>query len=534
MKTRLGLIQGLLIVTAASTAQVWEHIPSPNVDNRSALFGISASANDNVWAIGSHTTQGWPPPIVLHWSGEEWGIVQPPVVTQFGGDPSVNAVSVGPDHSVWITGAVASVGTGSSRRAWMAQFDGSGWTNVQSPLLNPSPVYPYAPRTGDPSDMLNLGADNVWVFGQAAGFGDGLATSVNMAVHWDGSSWDEVFVPNPGNRSNRLTSATSAGPDLLYAAGYFRNNAGLFTAHIMRWDGSSWSRESLPNLPLGESFLYDIVAIAPDDIWVVGRMNNAGVGESLVLHYDGSSWTRVPGPSGDHWLSSMAAIASDNIWVLTALPDSLFHFNGVAWTEHPMAQIPGATGARRAAIFGKAGLDLWRVGHWTEGANFFTLTERLRAPGESSVGPTSMTVERGVLHSGSLASLLSSDDNRVQLRPGITFSSAEAPVRLRIEGVSPVTEPSAMRIVVESHATSGGIMQLAEAFDYNLNTWVQVDARHAAVGTDGTVEIPLTTPGRFVDAAGNMSLRLHYKATAPVFAYPWTARIDNARWIVSH
>lgn len=525
---------GLLILSAVASAQLWEHVPSPNVDNHSVLFGVSASANDNVWAVGSHTSSSWPPPMILHWSGSEWAIVQPPVVTQFGNNPGINAVSVGPDHSVWIAGAVDSIGTGSSRRAWMARFNGSSWSNVQSPLLNPSHIYPYSQRTGIPADILNLGADDVWVFGQAVGYGDGGATSVNMAVHWDGANWDEISVPNPGNRSNRLTSGTYAGPNRLYAAGYFRNVAGLFTAHIMRWDGSDWTRESLPSVvTLGETFLYDIKAISNDDIWAVGWMNSSGVGESLVLHYDGSSWSRVPGPSGDQWLFSMAAIASNNIWVLTASTNRLFHYDGTGWAEHSMVQIPGATSARRTAIFGKAGLDLWRVGHWSNGPDSFTLTERLRSGGDSFIAPTGMTVERGILFAGNLASILNSDDNRAQFRPGITFSSSEAPVRVRIDAVSPIGEPSAMRIVIESQATAGGMLQILEAFDYDASAWVQVDARSTTVGVDGTIEVSLTNPGRFIDAAGNVSLRLHYKATAPVFAYPWTARVDRVSWVVS-
>lgn len=150
------------------------------------------------------------------------------------------------------------------------------------------------------------------------------------------------------------------------------------------------------------------------------------------------------------------------------------------------------------------------------------------------VVPTTMTMERGQLFAGSVANLFASDDQRAEFRPGITFSSAEAPVRVRLEATSPILMPSSMRILVESQASAAGMLQNVEAFDYVANDWVQVDSRNATVNTDGTIDLNLTNPSRFVDAVGELSARLSYRPTGPVFAYPWTARVDRFAWIVTN
>jgi hypothetical protein len=152
----------------------------------------------------------------------------------------------------------------------------------------------------------------------------------------------------------------------------------------------------------------------------------------------------------------------------------------------------------------------------------------------TSVAPATMGMERGQLFAGTVADLETSDNQRAEFRPGITFSSGEAPVRVRLEATSPIVSPTSLRVLIESHSTAAGMLQSVEAFDYDANDWVQVDSRNAAVNIDGTIELNLNNPARFIDAGGEMSARLSYRPTGPVFAYPWTARVDKFAWIVSN
>jgi hypothetical protein len=148
--------------------------------------------------------------------------------------------------------------------------------------------------------------------------------------------------------------------------------------------------------------------------------------------------------------------------------------------------------------------------------------------------PTSMTMERGSLLAGNLAAVTASDDVRAEFRPGVTFTTSQAPIAVRFDATSPTLAPTFMQIKVESQASAGGILQTVEAFDYIANDWVAVDARNATVNADGTITLDLSTPARFVNGSGNVSARLQYRATGPVFVYPWTARVDQLGWKVSN
>ncbi len=93
-----------------------------------------------------------------------------------------------------------------------------------------------------------------------------------------------------------------------------------------------------------ESYVEDIVAIAPDDVWIVGKANLGGYYEPYFAHYDGASWqlVRGPAPHRSAWLLGVTAFASDDIWAAGAYAEAdgvqrplLMHYDGTAWTEEP-------------------------------------------------------------------------------------------------------------------------------------------------------------------------------------------------------
>src|SRR5437868_5085588 len=48
--------------------------------------------------------------------------------------------------------------------------------------------------------------------------------------------------------------------------------------------------------PLGDSLLYDMTALGPNDLWAVGSYTSTGTTHTLTVHSDGTNWTRVPSP----------------------------------------------------------------------------------------------------------------------------------------------------------------------------------------------------------------------------------------------
>jgi len=151
---------------------------------------------------------------------------------------------------------------------------------------------------------------------------------------------------------------------------------------------------------------------------------------------------------------------------------------------------------------------------------------------DSRIQAGSVTVIRGAIDSGDPDSLLYPDDNRFTFRPGIVFSTGQSPVELVVEGPSPVLTPTRLEFGIEFHSTAGSIRQTIEMYNFDSSAYEIVDTRSSTL-SDSVVVIAINAdPGRFVSPAGLMRTRLSYRATGPVFAYPWRTRLDHVRWTV--
>jgi hypothetical protein len=163
-----------------------------------------------------------------------------------------------------------------------------------------------------------------------------------------------------------------------------------------------------------------------------------------------------------------------------------------------------------------------------------SLDGKLYAIGDAwqQVNATSMNLVRGQIVGGGLSELHTSNDQYLQLRPGVTFSSSQRPIVLDLETTTPNSSPAGMQIVIESRASGNNIRQWVELYNFVTNQWVEVDSRVAPT-TDVRIAIPVTNQAQFIEAGTRrMTARISYKAEGPVFAYPWTIRIDQATWNV--
>jgi hypothetical protein len=119
---------------------------------------------------------------------------------------------------------------------------------------------------------------------------------------------------------------------------------------MLRFDGTSWSRVSLPDL----GSLNAIWGSGRNDVWVVG--------ERGVLHWDGSEWTPVsegPGNGRAVWGSG-----PQDVWILSAgttgssyhYGDELWRWDGSTWSQE-QGPFP-----RLTSICGAGPDDVWAVG----------------------------------------------------------------------------------------------------------------------------------------------------------------------------
>ena len=388
MRTHLTLssvgqfLLGVLVVSAPALSQTtgacgtWAraHSPSPG-DFANGLTGITATSVTDLWAVGSTQDFQMPVlPLVLQWGGTSWGTVPLPDSLL---RTSLAGVGSTPGGDVWAVGTHR-IGNARTDARVLRLRDGA-LVDAVRPDLRRQSVYPFTIRSGFPADADGTGPDDVWAVGSASGFGDGLATTVGLALHWDGTDWADVDVPLVSDRTHDLNAVAALAPDDVWAVGHYRESAGAYHALVVHWYGTAWEHVPTPAESTGQTFLFDVAAIAPDDVWAVGEQPDG----ALFMHWDGTAWSIAPSPvSVTTRIASVASVASDDVWAAATLgSSSFFHWDGAAWTEVP---VPGPAGAsffaRSGGLAATGPCAVWSVGSMRESDVGYTFIEHLQEP----------------------------------------------------------------------------------------------------------------------------------------------------------
>lgn len=147
------------------------------------------------------------------------------------------------------------------------------------------------------------------------------------------------------------------------------------------------------------------------------------------------------------------------------------------------------------------------------------------------VVPDTFSLSRGLVISGGLNDLWRCEDWRLVMRPWIVLSGAEFPIQLVVEGTTPNASPSQLWFVWEAHASIPNITERVELFNFQTQTWEQVNTRTATT-SDQRITVQITTnPQRFIEpGTRRMRAKISYKEAGIVLVYPWQARVDETYW----
>ena len=162
---------------------------------RSLLFGVSALAPDDVWAVGYHHNQ----PLILHFDGTRW---RRPSSDLTGSLSAVTAVTAA---DVWAVGSL------------IQHFAGDTWVETGNV------------REGtDLRGVASVGANDVWAVGFRSDGGDILRAAV---LRWDGGQWSPVAGEHvPGQET--LAAVTALPDGTVIAVGARDSAAGRTTFAI--------------------------------------------------------------------------------------------------------------------------------------------------------------------------------------------------------------------------------------------------------------------------------------------------------------
>ncbi|HKP54344.1 MAG TPA: S-layer homology domain-containing protein [Chloroflexia bacterium] len=245
----------------------WSIVPTPDVEPPfdSRLTAVSAVASNDVWAVGAYFNGNIGRTLTLHWDGTEWSIV--PSLSPGGEDDYFNAVSASASDDVW---AVGSFYDGTEEGTLIEHWDGTEWSVVPSP------------GNGILSGVVAIDPDDAWAVGMQSGIG----ASQTLIEHWDGSTWSIVPSPSLGANLNNLKSISASAPNDIWAVGFYADANFSYSTLIEHWDGAQWSVVASPAEEPGNSLLYGVTALNSSDAWASGTSpaGNPGFG-TLTEHY---------------------------------------------------------------------------------------------------------------------------------------------------------------------------------------------------------------------------------------------------------
>jgi hypothetical protein len=217
----------------------WRRVPNPSPLRQSFLDGISAASASDVWAVG-----GFNKTLILHWNGTRWRHIPGPSP---GFGATLESVTVLSAKNAWATGE-------SDRGILILHWNGTAWRLVRHPAI------------GAGAGLIGISgtsARNLWAVGATGGliavsagrpaFAASAArtglperaarrdpASEPVMLHWNGTAWRRVSVPEPPN-GGMLIGVDARSGLKTWAVGSTKTFANIKARPLaLHWNGMAW------------------------------------------------------------------------------------------------------------------------------------------------------------------------------------------------------------------------------------------------------------------------------------------------------
>jgi hypothetical protein len=277
------------------SGSAWSIVPNPHPGASDRLNAVAVTSATDAWAVGgSGDAAGGEHGLIEHWNGTAWSVVPSPVLST---NDVLNGVAARSATDVWAVGSADFRGT-----TLVEHWNGTSWTTVPAP----SPGTLQNTLAG----VTVLGANDVWAVGSAAFPPDQAPIVRPLAVHWNGTAWTEVPMPQaPDVRGSVMAAVSGVAGNDVWAVG-----TDLLRGVTEHWDGTAW--KIVPSPSTSELLLTGVTAVGPHDVWAVGNGKASGSGAAFSEQWNGSTWRIVPTPTGSQGgeLNAVASLPSGLVW----------------------------------------------------------------------------------------------------------------------------------------------------------------------------------------------------------------------------
>jgi len=254
----------------------WRAAPLSGFPGQDSLVDVDAVSGTEAWAAGMSVPQfGRSSTLVARWNGSRWAPEPTPNGNPSSGNELVGIAAAG--GMVWAVGTYTDPGPTFNRRALILQRAGGTWRLSPAPKLQATDFLTGVDATG---------ATDAW----AVGWSTSNLTSapgVPIVLRWNGTGWRPQTLPTTA--STTLNAVEALTPSNVWVVGQTLVDGWNRQPYVAHFDGTSWRRIATPTVDR-DAQLADIVALSPSNIIAVGT--TAGGGTPLVLRWNGSSWTR--------------------------------------------------------------------------------------------------------------------------------------------------------------------------------------------------------------------------------------------------
>lgn len=365
----LALIPTLTPAVATAQCQ-WDAVASPNPSDFINTFTFAERGPDALFALLQARDSFSVPsdPHVLRRDGSAWTDLGRPSGDPLGGQPVYFTIQPDDAGGVWIAG-VSDDDISLQARPAVAHWDGAWQEPLVIDMVNQL-VYPFHDRGGEIYAMDIAPDGTRFAVGAAKGYALTDDGSVPLFLVDSGFGWSEVTQPDtdwPGGfaYNTYLTDVIAFAPDDVWAVGWHADEDGAFGPGglIVHWDGTALAITEDPRTT-GTFISHPLEAMAafgPDDIWAVGGYVFEPF-TSTIAHYDGKAWTRVDSPLPQP-LHSLTLRADGTAWAAPVNTGAdVATFDGTAWTAAPAPR----ANVSIAAVAADPGDTLWMLGADTD------------------------------------------------------------------------------------------------------------------------------------------------------------------------
>jgi len=295
----------------------WNLVSSPEPpDHFIDLLGITAVTSNDIWTVGNYYTSGsfLPKTLTEHWNGTSWNYVSSP-------DPSsyideLSGVSADATNDAWAVGAFNNMME--SQQTLIEHWNGTAWSIVPSPNVG---------ADGNVlSSVITISPNDAWTVGY---YTDSMGYQKALIEHWDGSSWSVVANPSPDSNYYALRGISAVSANDIWAVGDFQKIHGRDNNLIEHWNGTQWEIVLSPRPGNYFNSLASVSALSANDVWTVGTLsNNSGSVQTFIEHWNGKAWHAASSPnvgSDDNLLGGVAVVpGTSEVWAVGEYDNSSF------------------------------------------------------------------------------------------------------------------------------------------------------------------------------------------------------------------